>query len=481
MKALIAQLEDADAPKLHALVISQLRGENPSGLRQIYEATHYPISAVYSSLRPSVRESLQQVVYALMRDAVSGLKPVVPHEELFALVDPVFSSSALEGNVRSLLLNTAKDLDSRPALRQPILLALVRSGYRGSAAFWRPHLRGNDDDALAVILSGIARASVSEFLSLVAEIKWSPYVADCVSMLTPWLVEEYGAEAVLPRLLTIVRDIDADVRRPVIAAIRPADVPLPRSIIDWIVAIESYAMGIAGDRPWEIFGIDTSSRVDRVAADKGEFQRAIDEWIERWAPHPSGFARAMREIELLRRYPSRPVVVAIIGALDAFRLAHATKEHASFISTAMSVITLNQAIVRLVWHEEQKTRSVYERWLDYAFEVDWLREVVLHDLVKWLDLPDLAPFYSLVAHGQMTIAELIVFARKEAADESVVIRMIHEVYQLAQLYGRPEIVKGVEEVDETFVRKFMEIQSQSTTTPQAMSIYVNGKISELPQ
>jgi hypothetical protein len=479
MKKLAEILEAADPAALRGIVIRQLRGENPAGLRQIYETAHYPIAAIYRSLTGRTRESLQNVVYELVRETAAAKKPAVPPDEVFALVMPLFAADP-EGDVRTLLLDAAASVNGRPALRQPVLLALARLGYRGTAAFWRAHLRGSDDEALAVILAGVARASLSEFFGLLRALEWSVYVADCVATLTPWLIEEHGAEAVLPRLLRILRDIPPDLGRPILAVIDPLGVPMPRRIPDWTTAIESYALGETDETPWQIFEIDASPRTERIAAEKGDFQLALDDWIRRWSPHPDSLDRAMREIELLRRHPSQSAIVAIIGALDTFRLQRAGHEHVGFIAAALSVITMNQAIVRNVWRESQETRNVYERWLEHALGVEWMRPVVLRELVKWLDLPDLAPFYALIAHGQMTVAELIHFARNEAADEAVVVRMVHEVHQFAQLAGRPEIIKAIETVDPTFALKFLKRQQlQFSGSAIALSDNVNRKLREI--
>lgn len=443
MKQLAAILETLSPAELRAWVVRQLRGENPAGLRQLYEAPHVPIATIYRFLAPTTRESMQYVIYDLMREIAAGTS-VVSAEETFALVDPVFTSSSLQPKVVTLLLSLVAAFDERTPLRHPTLVALLRCGYKGPAGFWADMLRNADDDALMVILEGISEASLAELFNVLERLQWSEYVGDCVASLVPWLIEEYSAERVVPRLMQILAGAPPESRTPVLAIVRPHNVPLPNTDVDWLKAIDSYITGRSDERPWSVFEIGAHlANWKSFADDHADFQGALDDWFKRWSPIPEAMPQAMRALELLAQYPSSRRLIAVIAALDAFRLHGATPEHLPFISTALRAITMNPVALKQLWNDNHDVRKTYERWLEYALGIGWLREPTLRELVTWLDFPDLAPFYRLVADGQMTVNELTEFVRRAAATQATVVRILYEVHQSAIFDERRDIVMAL--------------------------------------
>lgn len=440
---------------LETWVVQQLRGENPSDLRQIYEATHYPIAAVYRFLAPVTRETLQGIVLKLMRAVAGGSREVPPHE-LFALVDPVFSSSVMRDDALDLLLSLTSQFPRHPDLRHPTLLAIRRIGHRGTAVWWISQLKGEDDEALVLLLEGLADASLTEWFATLSDFRWTAYVADCVASLTPWLIDTFGNEAVVPRLLRLLADRPAEVRRPILAMIGVEDLPLPRTDHAWREAIEAFVTGESQQQPWNM--LDIAPARWSTATERTRFKDALQNWLSTWKLETAKIEDGRRLTCLLSAYPSDTAVAAMIGALHSLPVANRGAE--SFFKDALEVIAASPQSVRELWRKDANARTNYGRWLAHALAVPSLRDLAIIETVKWIDSPDASPYLEMIWAGGISVKELRDISRAAGMNERTILQLLVEIYKSAMNAEDEKIMKEIQAIVPDFAQQVLRVEEE---------------------
>jgi hypothetical protein len=456
VKEIVARLDSADIQQLRKWVVDQLRGQNPGELRQTYEATHYPIAAMYRFFSPVTRESLQSIMLELMRATAKGSRNVPPHE-LFALVDPIFASSSLQSEALDVLLSIGTNFSAYPDLRHPTLVAVRRIGYKGTAVWWKSQLKGENDEALVTLLEGIAAASLTEFFTTVRSMQWSKYIADCVASLTPWMIEEFGNEAVLPRLMHLLVDQPQDLQRPIVAMIGAEDLQFPRSDTEWRVAIEAFVSGESDVQPWDSLTVAPPRWVS-IAAERIAFNDALRQWLGSWMPDPANTEPALRLIGLLRAHPSDAGIATLIGALDVLTIDDARAE--PFFRESLKAISSSAVSVRQLWRKDENARTGYARWLVRALAVPNLRNLAVAETVRWLDVPDASPYLEMISAGGISVYDLKEAVHKAGMSERTILMLLVEILRSAITAENDKIVKEIKAIEPDIAQKTLRLEEE---------------------
>ena len=150
------------------------------------------LERVYSSLDPTVKETLQAKISALvgmvLRQEV-GLPPAAARDLLLSAGR--ICSGARQAPLLTATLEAYLSEHRLPhGLTLPALQALLELGFRGSSSFWISHYTPEAYEAAVVVLTGLSRVSVGAMADWFRQHMSEPHVFDALMMILPALTED---------------------------------------------------------------------------------------------------------------------------------------------------------------------------------------------------------------------------------------------------------------------------------------------------